>query len=208
MRSEKLAFPDGRVLEHRDRGDGTYWIVLDGKMSGWGTWLTEAEKDVLQELENKMILGSAIEFRPRYVDPQPLDFDGMRKRAFIDDEAGQWDSRDGKPHKLWNVKPDNNSLKSKTMGQDKVAMCTAKPDMPQLETIAALANELVDQQANLKDRLESLVDKLLGGQPQDPKGLDDRVDNGKFDQIESALRVALRYGSDGHHATGRLTDQM
>lgn len=60
MRSRKLTYQDGRVLELRDRGDGTYYQVMDGKITGWGTWLTEAEKAVLQDLEDKMILGSAM----------------------------------------------------------------------------------------------------------------------------------------------------
>jgi hypothetical protein len=205
-KSKKLTLPDEHVLELKDRGDGTYWTVLDGKMTGWGTWLSEAQKEVLQDLETEMILGSTIEFSPRHVDPLSANALAM----IASHEEGNWDSRDGKPHKIWNVKPNDNSLKSKTMSnQNQGAKCSAEvPRTSQLETIQSLAQELVDQQANLKDRLESLADRLLGGQPQDPQGLEDRCDNGKLDQIESALRLALRYGSDGHHQTGRLSDQM
>ena len=160
----------------------------------------------MRDLENKMILGSAIEFKPT----QEKSYDGPAafSRALLHDEEGQWDFGDGKPHKLWNIKSNNNSLKSNQMNNQHKEIKADLQSMPQLETISVLAHELVDQQANLKDRLDALADRLLGEEVKDKTAQEDRIDNGKFDQIESALRLALKYGSDGDHAIGRLTDQM
>lgn len=52
--------PDGISMVPMEDNDSQYWIIRDGKKVGWGTYLTEEEKEAWNEFEYKILLNHEI----------------------------------------------------------------------------------------------------------------------------------------------------
>jgi len=84
-----------------DHDPTKFWMIVDGRKTGWGTYHTEREQEILDAMDRYVLTGEKpeeLKFEAKsHYDGKKVDWIGL-------DEEGNWESAD-RIKKHWNVKP-------------------------------------------------------------------------------------------------------